>query len=234
MNSAKVCITFIFVHSWCLKAQILFLFFQNSNAIPPVTTKVNLLWLTVNPLLQVGKAKIKKISINSFHTHSVILSPGSKVLSRWKSFLASHRGTCHNWKCDHHKLSISNHSFLFNEFWLTSVSKAIFMLIQWLTALLGMWEKSEVWLQGGGKLQEYLELILKHQTCFIQLVIAYLLTPNILSISPFLQRLEDLGLTAFCFKNSLRCKQIVLLPMHMHCNKPREKKNLTPYRILGN
>lgn len=210
-------------------------FFQNSNAIPPVTTKVNLLWLPVNPLLQVGKTKIKKnLSINSLHTHSVILSPGSKVLSRWKSFLASHRGTCHNWKCDHHKLSISNHSFLFNEFWLTPVSKAIFMRIQWLTALLGMWEeKSEVWLQGGRKLQAYLELILKHQTCFIPLIIAYLLTLNILSITSFLQRLEDLGLTAFCFKNSLRCKQIVLLPMHMHRNKPREKKTLPPTGYLA-
>lgn len=40
----------------------------------------------------------------------------------------------------------------------------------------------------------------------------------------FLWRLEDLGLTALCFKNSLRYKQMVLLPMHMHLNKPGERK----------
>lgn len=60
----------------------------------------------------------------------------------------------------------------------------------------------------------------------------------------FLWRLEDLGLTALCFKNSLSYKQMVLLPMHMHLNKPGERKrggkkkqtthNVTPYRILGN
>lgn len=49
----------------------------------------------------------------------------------------------------------------------------------------------------------------------------------------FLWRLEDLGLTAFCFKNSLRYKQMLLLPMHMHRNKPRgkKKKNHTRYPL---
>lgn len=40
----------------------------------------------------------------------------------------------------------------------------------------------------------------------------------------FLWRLEYLGLTAFSFKNSLRCKQIVLHTMHMHHKKPRGEK----------
>jgi len=35
----------------------------------------------------------------------------------------------------------------------------------------------------GERLHEYLELILKHWTHFIQLITAYLLTPNMVSIS---------------------------------------------------
>lgn len=52
----------------------------------------------------------------------------------------------------------------------------------------------------------------------------------------FLWRLEYLGLTAFSFKNSLRCKQIVLHTMHMHHKKPRgekKKKNITPTGCLA-
>lgn len=63
-----------------------------------------------------------------------------------------------------------------------TVSKAFSMYIERLTAWLDMQEEKS-WLQEGKKLHEYLELILKHWTCFIWLITAYLLTLNVLSIS---------------------------------------------------
>lgn len=100
------------------------------------------------------------------------------------------------------------------------VLKAFFMYIQWLTPLQDMWEeKSELWLQGG-KITWIFRTDLETLDLFHMAYHSLSFNPEHVKDQFFLWRLEDLGLTAFCFKNSLRYKQMVLLPKHMHCNKP--------------